>query len=417
MIINTRKLVTAIATSAILMNAMAPAFAFAETTIQVTGNGSYSDNNAKVEQRSDTTVVQSNDAHVSNKVSGTASTGGNDANDNTGGNTAIKTGSAQSNATVSNTLNSNSADVLNCNCDKDTKVLISGNGSHSDNDVKLKNSNTTGVFQTNNADVYNNVDTTAKTGDNDANRNTGGDTTIITGNAKSNATVSTVANANQASVGGNGKGEGGSLQAIVSGNGSYSDNDIDLTFDRYTTLKQDNYANVYNWVDASAKTGYNDANDNTGGDVAIKTGKAYAVANVDNLVNFNTANLDCGCLTNTKVKVDGNGYDSDNDVKAHFNDNKALFQDNYDWTDNWVDASAKTGDNDTNRNTGRVDNSNDPVVTITGDAKSDQNVDNTGNANVIGSGSGFHMPKMNVDVNFDLSWFWTWLNASSHTSS
>src|SRR3989338_6393879 len=169
---NTKKLATAIATSALLLNAMAPAFAFADTTIEVSGNGSYSDNDAKVEQKSNTTVVQSNTANVSNNVSGSASTGGNDANDNTGGDVAIVTGDAKSVADVSNTLNSNSADVVNCNCDEDTKVLISGNGSNSDNDVKVKNSNDTSVFQNNDAYVKNKVETNASTGYNDANRNT-----------------------------------------------------------------------------------------------------------------------------------------------------------------------------------------------------------------------------------------------------
>lgn len=422
-----KKLATAIATSAILLQAVAPV-AFADTAlpvtghdtiIQITGNGSYSDNDAHVSQKSDTQVVQTNIANVTNNVTSHASTGGNDANDNTGGDTAIKTGDAQSTANVSNTLNSNVADVTDCNCDQDTKVLISGNGSDSDNDVRLHNSNDLDVFQTNVAYVTNNVDTKASTGYNDANRNTGGDTTIITGNAKADASVSTVANANQARVSGR-DGDGGSLQAIVTGNGSYSDNDIDIHFDRDTALVQDNYADVYNDVYAKAETGYNDANDNTGGDVAIKTGWAKAFANVDTMVNFNAADLDCGCLRDLKVKIDGNGYDSDNDVKVHLDDYKDLFQTNVDYTYNDVYAKAKTGDNDTNRNTGEVDNPNDPVVIITGNAADEANVDNTANLNVIGPGADFHFPDLsNVDFSFDFgSWFWGgwWNSNSDHTS-
>ncbi|MDP3941148.1 MAG: hypothetical protein Q8Q49_02460 [bacterium] len=413
---NTKKLATAIATSALLINAMAPAFAFAETTIQVTGNGSYSDNDAKVEQKSTTEVVQTNTANVTNNVSGNASTGGNDANDNTGGDVAIVTGDAKSVADVSNTLNSNSADVVNCNCEDDTKVVISGNGSESDNYVKVKNSNNTGVYQDNDAKVSNSVETKASTGYNDANRNTGGDTTIITGDAKAKASVSTVANANEASIGGGNGHDGGSLRAIISGNGSYSDNDIRIYNNNDTTLVQGNDADIYNWVEAKAKTGSNDANDNTGGDVAISTGDALAIADVDNMVNFNAADLDCGCLTDVKVKIDGNGYESDNDVKVKLNDEKGLFQDNVDYTRNEVDAKAKTGYNEIERSTGDVEHPSDPVI-VTGDATTHQNVSNTGNANVIGSGLGFHIPELNVDVDFDLSLFWAWLNASSHTSN
>jgi hypothetical protein len=396
-----QKLVTAIATGALLTNALAP-IAFAETTIEISGNGSKSDSNVNVTQSSNTTVVQNNTANVTNNVSGDAKTGGNDANDNTGGDVIVKTGNATSNATVSNTLNSNQADVANCNCEGDTKVTVSGNGSDSDNYVKLKNSNNNSVFQTNKADVYNNVDTDAKTGGNDANRNTGGDTVIMTGNAQATSNVSTAANANSAKVGGS-NGNGGKLTAIISGNGANSDNDIHLYLDQDVVLKQDNNADIDNVVDANATTGYNDANDNTGGDVVIDTGWAKATANVDNMVNFNAADVDCGCLLDLKVKVDGNGYDSDNDVKAKISDNKELFQGNLNDTNNDVDADAKTGHNDADRNTGDVYNPSDPYIQ-TGNAETTQNVENSGNANVIGSGATVELPSgTHVNFNFDMN--------------
>ena len=411
----THKIATAIATSALLLQAVAP-LAYAETTVTLSGNGSSSDNDANVSQNNTTNVVQTNNANVSNYVSGTASTGGNDANDNTGGDVAIRTGDAQSSVNVSNTLNKNVADVNSCNCEGDTTVTIEGNGSRSDNDVRLYKNSDINVFQTNNASVYNSVDADAKTGDNDANRNTGGDTTIYTGDASTNVSVSTTANANLARVGG-GNGNGGEVNAIIDGNGSYSDNDIYLNLDRDITLVQDNYAWVYNWVDANANTGYNDANDNTGGDVAIRTGDAQAWVGVDNLVNFNSADVDCGCVFDGKFKIEGNGYDSDNDIRAHLNDTQNLFQDNYNWTDNYVDAHAKTGDNDARRNTGPV-HSPDPVVIITGDANQGVSVQTTANKNVIGSDS-FHLPD-GVEFDFDFNGLWDWWFlhiGGSHSSS
>ncbi|MBI2443523.1 MAG: hypothetical protein HYV40_06510 [Candidatus Levybacteria bacterium] len=414
-----RKLSAAIATSALLLQSTVsiaaadttPTVTGHDTTLVISGNGAYSDNDIDVDKTNFTTVTQSNTANVSNYVSGTASTGGNDANYNTGGDVAIVTGDAKSDVSVSNELNSNKADVNTCDCDGDVKVKIAGNGAWSDNKVDLDTKNVTTVFQTNDAYVTNYIDADAKTGGNDANGNTGGDVTILTGNAKTNVDVSTTANANIATVGG-GTGDGNSLKAIISGNGAYSDNDIYLDFIRDTLLVQDNYANVYNWVDADATTGWNDANYNTGGDVAIKTGDAKAYVDIDNLLNFNSADLDCGCALGGKFAIKGNGYNSDSKIDLDRTDVVKAFQDNVDWTWNDADADAKTGKNDIKYTTGEADS--DPLI-LTGDATQNVSVDNASNMNVFGSGVTHHFPEIDVDFDFDFSGFWMWL--THHQSS
>src|SRR3990170_2623868 len=63
---------------------------------------------------------------------------------------------------------------------------------------------------------------------------------------------------------------------VISGNGAGSDNWITTSQTSTTVVAQNNVANVTNDVDANAKTGYNDAYKNTGGDVTIKTGNASA---------------------------------------------------------------------------------------------------------------------------------------------
>ena len=397
-----KKLITGIATGAILLNAFTP-LAFASTTIEISGNGSSSDNTANVTTSTTTTVVQRNDANVSNNVDSNATTGGNDANDNTGGDVTIKTGNAKANVDVSTEVNANKADVNGCNCDNDANVLISGNGSNSDNDANLKTSNNVEVFQTNDAYVRNNVDTDAKTGGNDANRNTGGDVTIMTGNASTDVDVKTQANANIASVGGsNGGSSDISLKILGNGSKSDSDNDINLTSNQSVVLVQDNSAYVYNNVDADAKTGYNDANDNTGGDVTIDTGDANVNVDVDNMVNFNAADVDCGCLTDVLAKISGNGTNSDNDIKAKIEKKLSEFQDNASDLYNYVDGDAKTGGNDAKRNTGPV--AHDPTEIMTGDAKSDTSVKNSGNVNVSGPSVDWHFPEgFDLDFHFDLS--------------
>src|SRR3989338_3997974 len=95
-----RKLATAIATGALLLNAFAP-LAFASTTIQISGNGVGSNNYANVTQTSTTTVKQSNNASVTNNVDAYADTGDNSAKWNTGGDVTVNTGNATVNTSVS----------------------------------------------------------------------------------------------------------------------------------------------------------------------------------------------------------------------------------------------------------------------------------------------------------------------------
>ena len=402
-----RKLTTAFAAGALLFSSFATP-ALAGTTIEISGNGSSSTNDAQVTLEQQTTVVQENNADINNYVEVSADTGSNDANDNTGGDVDIDTGDATVDVSVSNTVNSNTASV-DCCPTGDTEVLISGNGTGSDNDAELNMANATELFQSNNADVQNTVFADAKTGRNDADDNTGGSVSIDTGDATVTTSLSTTANANWAQVGGNGNG-GGSVSLRILGNGSDSDNDIKLELANETLLVQENNADVNNYVWGTAKTGENDANDNTGGDVDIDTGDATVDVEVDNLVNFNWAAADCGCLLDDLLaKISGNGTDSENDIRAEVGQALEVFQGNctkdQEWEhgeygdceiDNTVFADALTGRNDADDNTGDPDG--DPSVD-TGDAETNVDLDNSGNVNVYGADSEFDFP----DFDFDLS--------------
>lgn len=411
-----KKLASAIATGALLLNSALPAFA---VTLEVSGNGSDSQNTTGVAVTTTTTVVQNNTANVSNNVNASAKTGGNAASDNTGGDVNIQTGDADVAVGIQNSVNSNVAEVDGC-CDLDADVLISGNGSKSDNNVELGLANVTGVFQTNAANLNNNVDAKAKTGENYADDNTGADVLVRTGDATVTTVIENTANANSATVGGHGN--GGSVSARVLGNGTESDNDIELGVLRSLEVVQDNYANLSNDVDADAKTGANSADDNTGGLAAIVTGDADVMVGIDNMVNFNSANLDCDCLLDVTAKISGNGSDSENDIAAELVDSRAAFQDNV-WACNegreylnWygyrnggcndVNADAHTGWNDVDDSTSY--DGSDPVV-VTGDADSEVVIENAGNSNVLGDTPS--MPDFDWDfdlggMNWLLSWGW-----------
>jgi hypothetical protein len=408
-----RKVATAITTGAVLLFNISPVAA--GVTIEISGNGQNSTNAAGVVLSQTTTVVQSNNADIDNNVSAYADTGNNSAEGNTGGNVGIETGDAEVNVDVANTVNSNSAEVDCCGLG-DVDVLISENGEDSDNTVELGLESTTEVYQENEADVDNDVDAYAGTGENDADGNTGGDVEIKTGKASVGVALSTTANSNSAMVG-SGDG-GGSLSAWIVGNGKDSDNDIKIGLLHTTLLAQANEADVDNDVDASADTGNNSADDNTGGEVMIDTGDAEVDVTIDNLLNFNWAAVDCGCLLDDLwAKIAGNGQYSDNDIELGLEDTLEVFQGNcaegegaesYSGRhgddcelDNDVDAYAGTGENDADDNT--EGDEKDPSIE-TGNAGVEVDIENGGNSNVFGDA-----PEWDLELP---SWFGFNLNLS-----
>jgi len=394
--------------------------AMATTTITISENGVGSDNDAEVELSNDTTVVQNNAANVENKITSKSSTGDNSASYNTGGAVLISSGDAKSDVKVENLLNSNEA-FVDC-CDQgDLDIEISKNGVDSDNKVEVgddrhhREESGIAIYQTNYADVENDVESEAETGDNDAKYNTAGDVAVITGNATSLVDVSTTANANWAKVGGDGS--GADVSAMILENGVDSDNDIDLEFDHDILLTQYNNARLENDVKAEAETGDNDAKYNTGADVLIGTGDATVDVAVDNMVNFNWADADCGCIEDLTLKVAKNGVDSDNKIDLELDNDLEAYQDNA-WCvfepqmelglleifhrghrdcETEVEAEAETGDNRADDNTGD-EHGGDPAV-ITGNATSEVDASNSGNVNIFGEDA----PELPWDFDFHFS--------------
>ena len=417
-----KQVLSAAAVGAVFLNLAVPAMA--STTIEITGNGAGSDNWTTVNQTTTNTVTQNNTANVTNKVNADANTGKNDANFNTGGDVVVSTGDAKVKTNIQNALNSNHAEV-DCCAKGDTDVKISGNGAKSDNGVVLNQTTATSVGQNNVANVTNKVDAVAKTGKNDASLNTGGDVLLKTGDAKVESTISTLANVNSAVVGGDsshGSNDNPSASFVISGNGAGSDNYITAALANATTVAQNNLANVTNDVDADADTGHNDAGFNTSGDVIIGTGDATVKADVDNAVNFNHADVDCGCTWDVLAKIAGNGADPyshhksddpDNLITLGLTSGQSVGQGNGSNLNNDLgDLNAKTGKNDANSNTGEVDGESDPAV-VTGDANIETGVANSGNVNVLGD-MDFDFPEVpEVDFSFNMGALWAFFGLSS----
>ncbi len=405
-----KTIASAVAASAVLVQLAAPALA---TEIVITNNGSGADNYATVVETSTTTVSQSNVANVTNNVDADANTGNNGADFNTGGSTVVKSGDAATSVTVTNELNSNVADLDCCDNTSGTSVKIDGNGAKTDNTVALTNVKVTALNQDNVANVLNNVNADANTGKNGADLNTNGDVLVSSGKASSTVAVSTKANTNFAVVGSPLGGLPTSATSfIISDNGAYSDNFINATLVKTSSLDQDNLANVVNDVDADAKTSHNGADFNTGGDVYVLSGDAATTASVSNDVNFNYASLNCECAGwDVLAKINGNGASAgnhhwwldpaDNVINLSLTSAKAYAQDNLANLDNdlrWLDA--ETGHNYADLNTGEGDS--DPYV-HSGDASSNTAVSNTGNDNIITENSVFDWPWTNVETSFNMS--------------
>lgn len=393
------RLTTAIATGAVLLNALAP-IALAQD-VTVTGNGATSNNTVNVNNNSNTTVSQSNTANVTNVVNSTSNTGNNSAGLNTGGNVGIQTGNATTAVSVETAVNKNVVS-LECNCvaGGNTNVTVDGNGALSVNTVNANQNNSTSLGQSNYANVYNEVNAGSNSGGNSAGLNTGGDVLIHTGSASTFVEVSTAANANFATLGGGSATAGNGSSVLITGNGALSTNTVNLNQNSALVLSQGNYASVFNAVSGNSNTGNNSAGLNTGGDVMIHTGDAWTGVSVDNLVNFNSANVDCDCISGGfgLLKLGGNGALSVNKINANDNSSTSFGQGNAADLYNSVYGDSNAGYNDISLSTGPA--AGDPSV-HTGNATSGTAVSNTANANLLNNG---------VNVSFDVFALWSLLH-------
>lgn len=256
------------------------------------------------------------------------------------------------------------------------ELVISDNGANSSNEVHATVSSNTDVQQNNNADVHNDVKVNENTGNNSASDNTGGSTNINTGNANSSTSISNSANVSSVKIDNCNCESSGSVK--ISGNGAYSDNKVNANFTNDNNVRVNQNANITNNIDEYAVTGRNDANDNTNGDVFIKTGNINAKTNLLNgLLNFSDIAIAGGPLHDFLVKIFGNGAFSDNNANVrNHNTNDVLVNNSLDVINN-LRHRYITGENDANLNT------HGDVNVETGDINSEVNIKNEGNISKV----------------------------------
>lgn len=425
--------------------------------VVTSGNGSFSDNSGALILNNDSMTVQDNTANVDTSLNQGATTGNNNNSKNVGGNSTIETGDANSSGTVITAVNTNASGVIvsefNITDDQvgdiildfgagciigcgsgSTNVENTGNGSFSDNEASVNETNNDQTFQNNDANIGNELILTANSGNNSTNDNTGGNSNITTGDANVSANALTLANNNIAGnviyavvnifgdlIGDillpedaiNNCCEASGLSAANIGNGSLSDNDANITNDNNTIVDQNNFAEINNNLILDAQTGDNSTSNNTGGDSTITSGNTDVTASLLNVVNNNLAGNMWLVLINeagnwvgkllgapegsniassqgTELRVDndgqiyatnsGNGTGSDNNADVSKTNNNTASQTNNAQINNTLDLSVNTGGNTASNNTGG--NSN----ITTGDATIVANLVNFVNNNIMGNG-------------------------------
>ncbi len=250
---------------------------------------------------------------------------------------------------------------------------ISGNGSDTDNECEVEVKDDVAVLQVNEAEINNNVTVTADTGDNEAEDNTGGDVDIETGDADVTVSVSNTANSNEATVATNSSMD---FEGTISGNGTDTDNEIDMEYENEVDLTQCNDADIENEIGVEADTGDNEAGDNTGGDVSIDTGSTTTNVSVSNTANANVATVGSGNDGGSvSACIADNGSDSDNEIEIEVADSTAVLQQNSADIENDINVEANTGGNEAEDNTGG------DVEIETGDADFTVMVDTMANFN------------------------------------
>jgi len=103
----------------------------------------------------------------------------------------------------------------------------------------------------------------------------------------------------------------------VSGNGSDSDNTVNYTQENEVEIEQENEADITNNIEVDANSGNNEAEDNTGGDVTIKTGKAEANVTVNNSANLNQAEVNACCPGDVEVSFKEDRGEGRREMEAH----------------------------------------------------------------------------------------------------
>lgn len=413
------------------------------TTIVNDGNGEGSTNTGSATIKSDELTSQDNGAHVVNDLNQSTTTGDNSTSHNTGGDSTITSGDANTSGTAITSVNTNLdgvavyefnivdsqnedyildfSDPTYCvsGCTGDSTTLANtGNGAGSENTANLDVVDNDATFQNNDADVENNLTLSSVSGENNADANTGGNSSITTGDANVSANALTFANNNfsgeivyaTVNIYGDLVGDiilpdGTVVPYFIAdttlaniGNGAGSTNTVNYSDTTNDTTNQFNDAEIDNNLVLYANTGDNDTNGNTGGNTIIQTGEASIIANIINFANNNIIDGDWwlvivnegGKWIGKIVGSDGgNIFGSDGFVIETNENGEVVVSNSGNGADstNTANYSSESNNVTDQTNTAKVENNIDLTANTGGNSTShNTNGDNsitTGDANII----------------------------------
>jgi len=228
------------------------------------------------------------------------------------------------------------------------EITISDNGNGSESEVSVQVETQTVVDQTNEANNQNNIVEDANTGDNSVNSNTNGETNIQTGDINATTSVNNVLNTSSAQVDTCCEPN----EITVSANGDNSKNTAILNYTNATNVKVESIANINNFIDGTANTGVNKANNNMEGKVNINTGNITVSNNItNNPINTSDIKVSSG-IGSTSVLIKENGSDSENVVLTLLSNELSVYLGHTSNIGNYILWDANTGDNEANGNLG-----------------------------------------------------------------
>ncbi|MCL4339050.1 hypothetical protein M1271_05160 [Patescibacteria group bacterium] len=213
----------------------------------------------------------------------------------------------------------------------------------------ITNTSDVNVSNTNSLNLTNSVTAVSNTGHNSASYNTLGGN-ITTGNATLNATVNNVGNINTTTV------TGGPSAANNSGSnnitGPSSDNRVTITNSQRVNVVNSNQADVRNTVDATADSGYNNGNYNTG-PANVQTGSTVLGVNLQNHLNDSATGISAGAggAGGNSVANDTTGPFSTDYVDVVNSANATVNNPNYLSLGNSVAVVSRSGNNGASYNT------------------------------------------------------------------
>ncbi len=247
-----------------------------------------------------------------------------------------------------------------------TDIVIEDNGSNSENEVVVNNTQATEVTQTNTANITNNITTNSNTGGNITSDNTGGETTVSTGDITTEVNATNIGNVSAVSSDCCTTSSDSNL--TIQGNGTGSQNLIAANITGNSTYQVYQTAFVQNNIQNYANTGNNTAVDNSDS-VKIETGDISVKSSLSNQ-NINLATIKGGIsFLSLNALISGNGANSDNKITSNLASNFDIFIDNFAVIKNSIDENANTGGN-------LVEGNSSDVEIETGDIHIDDVIDN-----------------------------------------